>query len=321
MEQEVVKHKIVKYSKFEKRDFFFAYALVAFPILQFLVFWVYVNASSIFLAFQTETGEFTLLNFKAVFSSFTKLDTFGLDFGKSLQNSMTLWVINHVVCFPVTVVTTYILQRKIWGHYLWRVCYIIPSLMGSVVWTSLVKYMVSYDGLIVNALVSIGMELPEMVLRNGLFAAEETAFPTLITITTIMGFVGNNAVLTGAYSRVPDEIFESAKLDGAGFWREFISIAVPCVWPTLATLMTFGLCGIFTADANVFLYSNGTGKPGMSTVGFHLYYITYQISMRGATNSAFGYPAAIGFTLTMMTLPIVLIGRWALEKMQDAVEL
>jgi hypothetical protein len=59
----------------------------------------------------------------------------------------------------------------------------------------------------------------------------------------------------------------------------------------------------------------------MSTVGFHLYYITYQISMRGASNSSFGYPAAIGFTLTMMTLPIVLIGRWALEKMQDAVEL
>ena len=314
------KVKFNKYSRFEKRDFWFVYLLIAFPILQFCIFWVYVNASSILMSFQTATGEWTLLNFKAVFSALNKLDTYGLNFGESLKNSVTLWIINHLICFPITVVTTYILQRKIWGHYVWRVCYIIPSLMGSVVWTSLVKFMVAYDGMIVQSLVALGVELPEMVLRNGLFAAEETAFTSLVLIVMVMGFVGNNAVLTGAYSRIPDEIFESAKLDGAGFWREFISIAVPCVWPTLSTLMTFGLCSLFTSDASVYLYSNGTGKPGMSTVGFHLYAITVKISESSPNSRAYGYPAALGFVLTLMTLPVVLIGRWVLEKVQDSVE-
>ena len=71
----------------------------------------------------------------------------------------------------------------------------------------------------------------------------------------------------------------------------------------------------------MFLYSNGTGEPGMSTVGFHLYFITYRISMMGGGRATYGYPAALGLVLTTMTLPIVLIGRWALDKLQEAVEL
>ena len=122
-------------------------------------------------------------------------------------------------------------------------------------------------------------------------------------------------------SNIPDEIFESAKIDGAGFWRECFQIAIPCVWSTLVMMMTFSLCSVFTADSNVFLYSNGTGEPGMSTVGFHLYFITYRISMMGGGRATYGYPAALGFVLTGMTLPIVLIGRWVLDKLQEAVEL
>lgn len=318
---ESLKKKFMHYSKFEKRDFLFCYLLIAIPVLQFAVFWVYVNISSVTLAFQTNTGEFTWNNMRAAFQAFKQTDTYGLDLGDSISRSMIIWVVDNIICTPIGLVTTFVLQRRIFGHYVWRICYLIPGLMGSVIWTSLIKFMVSYDGPIVTLLVSMGADFPEMALRNGLFGAEATAFPTLIAITFIMNIVGNSVVLTGAYSRIPDELFESANLDGAGFWRECFSIAIPCVWSTIATLKTFSLCSIFTADANVFLYSNGTGQPGMSTVGFHLYYIMYNISLMGAGRASFGYPAALGLTLTLMTLPVVFIGRWILEKIQEPVEL
>ena len=320
MKMKIGKKKI-GYSKFEKMDFPFIYLLIAFPVLQFIVFWIYVNASSIALSFQTSQGEWTLKNIEAVFKAFDGIDTYGLNFGESLKHSITLWLVSHLICFPISIITTYVLQRQIWGHYVWRVCYIVPSLMGAIIWTTLVKYMVAFDGPIVELLIKAGVEFPEMTLRNGLLAAEETAFPTLVSVMVVMGLVGNNAVLTGAFSRIPDEIFESAKIDGAGFWRECFQIAIPCVWSTLVMMMTFSLCSVFTADSNVFLYSNGTGEPGMSTVGFHLYFITYRISMMGGGRATYGYPAALGLVLTCMTLPIVLIGRWALEKLQEAVEL
>lgn len=316
-----VKKKGLKYSRFEKMDFPFVYLMILFPVVQFALFWIYVNASSIAFSFQTPEGEFTFRNIRAVFKAFNGVDSYGLNFGESLKHSLIIWGISHLIVFPISVITTYILQRQIFGHYVWRVCYIIPSLMGSIIWTTLVKYIVAYNGPVVSLLLQMGADLPEMVKHSGLLASEKTAFPTLITVSTIMGLVGNSAVLTGAFSRVPDEIFESAKLDGAGFWRECFQIAIPCVWSTLVMMMTFSLCSIFTSDVNVFLYSNGTGEPGLSTVGFHLYIITYRISMSGGVRTSYGYPAALGFVLTCMTLPVVIIGRWALEKLQDAVEL
>ena len=68
--------KKIGYSKFEKMDFWFIYLLIAFPILQFIVFWIYVNASSIALSFQTPQGEFTLKNIQAVFKAFDGIDTY-----------------------------------------------------------------------------------------------------------------------------------------------------------------------------------------------------------------------------------------------------
>lgn len=312
-----------KYSLLERKQFPFVYLLIAFPVLQFLVFWVYLNFSSILLAFKNGVGEFTFSNFEMVFKSFTNEGVYGQmkgTFGESLLHSLTIWVVTYVICFPISIITTYILFRRVWGHYVFRIIYILPSLMGAIVFTALMKYMLTNDGFITILLSKI-IDLPPAAIANGLFGCRETAFKTMVFLTFIMGLVGNNVVLTGAFSRLPDELFESAMLDGAGFWKSCFAIAIPCAWPTISTLLTFGLCSIFLADNNAYLYSNGTGDFGMTTVGFQIYYMTYNISLNGANTGAYGYPAAVGLLLTFMTMPVVLIGKWALEKTQGAMEM
>lgn len=319
----MLKKKKLKYSRLEKKQFKFVYLLIAFPVLQFLVFWVYLNFSSILLAFKNGAGEFTLANFEMVFKSFTNEGLYGQmkgTFGESLLHSLSIWAVTYLICFPISIVTTYVLFRRVWGHYVFRIIYILPSLMGAIVFTSLMKYMLTNDG-IITVLLSKIFDLPPAALNNGLFGCRETAFLTLLGITIVLGLVGNNIVLTGAFSRLPDEIFESAKIDGAGFWKTCFRIAIPCVWPTIATLLTFGLCSIFIADNNAFLYSNGTGDFGMTTVGFQIYYMTYNISLNGANTNAYGYPAAVGLLLTLITMPVVLGGRKVLDMVQDDVEL
>ena len=309
------------YSRLERKDFLFAYLVVLFPVLQFLIFWVYVNFSSILFAFQDNFGNFTLVNFEMVYKGFISKDMFGINLGASLMRSFTLWIIGEGLIFPITLVTTYVLTRKLLGHYVFRICYIIPSLMGAVMWSQLICYLVQWDGAITQLVGLLGFELPEMALRNGLFGAAETAFPTIVSIKIVMGLVGNNAVLTGAFSRVPDELYESAELDGASFWTTFIQIAVPCVWSTIATLLTFSLCSVFTADYNVFLFTGGNGSNDTATVGFMLYKITLNISESTSGTPYYGYPAALGVFLTCITLPVVLIGRNLVEKIFEDVQI
>ncbi len=307
-----------KYSRLERKDFPFVYLMVLFPVAQFLVFWFYVNASSIALSFQNNAGEFTWQNFETVFKAFSDKDMFGVNLGDSLKRSFILWIAGELLCFPVSLITTYVLTRKITGHYIFRVCYIVPSLMGSIIWTLLVKEMVAYNGPITLLIKKLGAELPFEATHGGLLSSEVTAFTTILSVKVLMGFIGNNAVLTGAYTRVPTELFESAQLDGADFGTELFKIAIPCISPTICTLLTFSLCSIFTCDYNVWLFTNGSGAYETSTIGFQLFNLTYMLSNGGSNN--YGYPAALGLTLTILTMPVVIFGKWALEKIFTNVE-
>lgn len=305
------------YSKFERQDFLFAYVLILFPVAQFLVFWVFVNASSIALAFQDDFGKFTWNNFETVKNAFVYQDQFGINLKDSLVRSWILWLVGEGICFPISLITTYVLTRKIAGHYIFRICYIVPSLMGAIIWTLLIKEMVRGEGPITLLAKSFGLDPYSLAGTEGLLWDEATAFFTIVSVRAVMGFVGNNAVLTGAYTRVPTELFESAELDGAGFFTEMFRIAIPCIWPTICTLLTFALCSIFTCDYNVYLFTNGQGNNETSTIGFQLFNLTYQLK---EGNASYGYPAALGVALTMITLPVVLVGKALLERMSENVE-
>ncbi len=316
----MVKRRKSSYSKYEKKDFLFIYLLIALPVLQFAIFWFYVNLSSFSLAFQDNLGNFTWGNFEDVWHGMTVPDEYGTSILTMIGRSFALWFISNAVVFPIALCTTYVLFRKVLGHYFFRVIYILPSLIGGVVWIATMKQVLSNSGAVVYILKNCGAELSFSVLSDGLLFDASTAFPTLCFTTFLFGIAGGNAVVTGAYSRIPEELFEVGKLDGVGFWREFFSVCLPCIWPTVSTLLTFQLCGIFIGEGNVFLYTNGSGGYGLDTMGFYIQYLVVKLSENSVAKAPYGYPAAIGMVLTVITLPIVLVGRNVLEKLVDAVE-
>lgn len=313
------KKKVKMYSDFEKRDFLFAYLLCVIPVAHFLLFWLYVNFSSITLAFTTMNGDFTLKYMESVIQSLLqgKIGNNGFVMSESLGRSMFLWWFSNLICYPLGLMTVYVLTCKIRGHFLYRISEILPSLLGSIVWTTVMRLMLQYDGPVVTLLQKMGVELPITIVYGGLLNDAATAFPSLVVIMFMGSIVSNSPIMTGAYSRIGDELLESAELDGAGFWRQFITIAIPAVWPTITTTMVFKLTGFFTADCGVFLYTDGTGQPDCSTIGFEMFYMTNQLAEGGGT---YGYPAAFGMVLTILTFPICIFGRWGLESLCDTIE-
>ncbi len=312
-----------KYSAFEKRDFLFVYLLILIPVLHFAIFWVYVNFSSFFLSFKGDDG-WGFDNFKAVWDFMTigyQGNGEKFFFFELLGRSFSLFALANFVAFPIGVMTTYVLFRKVIGHYFFRICYSVPTIVGSVVWAAFIKDSFQYNGPIVSLFNSLGIKLSGEGMSNGLFGDANLAFPSLLLLNFFMGIAGGNVVLTGAYARIPVELYEVGQLDGIGFWKEFFRIAVPCVWPTIATVVTFNLCTMFVADGNVFLYTNGTGEPGMATIGFFFTYQVYAISQNPAVGEgAYGFISAVGMVITIITVPVVLGGRWLLEKLVEPVE-
>lgn len=309
-----VKEYVLKnYSKRERRKFWFAYLLIAFPVIQFAIFYVYVNINSFTLAFQhNETGKFTLNNFKWVFEGFfDKHGTLRTELGRSIVT----WMVGMFISFPLSVLFSYALYKKVPGYTVFRVLLYLPGMIGSVVIIMLYSFLMANNGPVVEILLKLGVNLPRELLQRGFLNYSKTAFATILFYSVWTGVGGNTVVLTGAMVRIPEEVLEAGKLDGVGFFREFWSISIPMIYPTLNTLMIFSLAGIFTADAGTFLFrQDGTG---VATIGYRIFWIVYQISQ--GNSAAYGEPAALGMVVSAITIPIVLVFRRLLEKHLEAV--
>lgn len=307
----------LKYSRREKKGAIFAFGLLAFPILQFCVFYLYINFNSLILAFQDTTGAFTFDNFVEVFRGFFSEKNNTL-FTPLLRSSLT-WLVSMVVTFPASVLVTYALYKKIPGEKFFRIVFYLPQLIGAIVMTTLYKKMVAADGPIFAVLDALNVKTDEMIRTTGLLGNPQTAFVTILFYGFWTGIGGNIIVLTGALTRVPAEIFESAKIDGAGFLTEFVRLAIPLIWPTLSMLIIFNMSGIFMADAGTFLLGGvSSGFLEVSTMGFEIFMIMYNMSISGNQSAlVFGYPAALGFVMTVITIPVVLFVRHMINKHTD----
>lgn len=307
------------YSILERKKFPFAYAVVAFPVLQMAVFWFYVNLSGIAMAFQDADGAWSFASFKEVFAVlFAGKQSFGFSVLPMLFKSMFIWISNNIIIHIVGILSCFILTKHMVGHKFFRTCYMIPSLLGSVVFVAIMQEFYAWDGILVKLSQNMGLELADSIVREGFLGDEATAFTTLMVQMYIWNLAGGGLILAGAYMRIPQEIFESANLDGCGFFREAFQIAIPCVWPTLSTMMVFSLTSFFTADFSMYLYSNGTGARGMNSIGFYMYYVKLQISK--GDYSLYSYASAFGVAIMCFTLPVVFLGRWILSKVSDTVD-
>lgn len=320
------KRRFGSYSAMEKQSFPFVYLILLFPILQFIVFWFYVNISSIGLAFQDEYGNFSFEYIVHVFESFKN----GVDYTERtinpvlmLKNSVLLWLNIHGVGFAIAIVTSYMMTKHTVGSRAFRLVYQIPVIVGGVVFSSIMREVYQAGGPVLEAFKALGLYdgLPKFAKTDGLLGTRDTAFDTLMIQAFILTINGGHMILAGAFMKIPEEIFESAKLEGCGFFRETFQIAIPCIWPTISTLVTFSLCSFFVCDYNFYLYSDGTGRNGIVSIGFRLYKFTTTLALyNGEGRGLYNYASAFGMFITLITLPLVFFGKWLLGKINDNVE-
>lgn len=309
------------YSIKEIKKFPFVYLILAIPVLQVAIFFFYVNFSAIAMAFQDEYGNWGFQSLQRVVEAFANSkDLLGFNPWEMIWKSVAIWVNQNLVGFIISILTSYILTKHMIASKVFRLVYYIPGIVGAVVLSTVMKEMYAYDGIIIQILKEWNWDLPAKALRSGLLGAKETAFTTLMVQVFILSIAGGNMIMAGAYMKIPEEIFESAKLEGCGFFRETFQIAVPCIWPTISTLVIFSLCTLFTADYSMYLYSNGSGSNGMVSIGYYLY--RYQVTLTQVGNGTYiyGYISAFGILITLITLPVVVISRKVLALAQDTVE-
>ena len=272
---------------------------LALGLFNVALFYFYCNADSFVMAFQRkEKGVtyWTLNNFKYFFDSM--FDQSSVLF-EAFKNTF-MWFGVNVFLTVASMFVSYFLYKKVFGHQFFKVAFFLPGLISPIVLAYCIEKMAGTQGFIAQMVQRIQHldSVPELLVDS------RYAIKTLMVKNIIFGLMGNFLIWCGTMSRIPDSVIESAKLDGVNWLQEMFLIVLPCIMPTVAISLCTMLSSVFSANGGEFLYTKG--ENGTMTFSTWMY---LQIYETGIESNSHNVVSAIGWLITIVTVPLVLLTR------------
>ncbi len=286
---------------FEKT--FFLTCILIMPLIQFLVFYVYMNFENIMIAFKAMSKDGStrwvgLTNFKNVIK--------GTDTGLiliSAWNNIKLCFLSTAIGMPMNILYGYYIHKKKFGSTAVRIVYMLPNMVSGLVMTMLfLKFMEV-------GIPQVYQQATGKVLPN-LLRSEDTAFGIQVFYTLWLGFSSSLIIYSNAMNAVDPGIFEAGKIDGCTTFDELTRLVVPLIFPTLSTYIITGVAGLFTASGSLFLFY------GLNNVPEKTYFLGFYLFKIALTGDLTAYPqaAAVSVMITMVSVPLTLFVRWLMNR-------
>jgi raffinose/stachyose/melibiose transport system permease protein len=218
------------------------------------------------------------------------------NFRSAVLNNIKWLFFFWTVPFIFAILGTALLSQIKRGAFLFRLIYFIPYVLPSVVVGSLWKYLLHPDRGFPGFLETIGLPMPE----GALLGQPETALFAVAFVDNwhYWGFLAT--LLLVAMQSVPKELYEAARIDGAGFFHQLVHVTIPGIRPTLAFM--FMMTGIWSFLVFDYVWvMTGGGPAGSSEV---LGTFIYRTAFR---NFEVGYASAQGVVVALFALCILLI--------------
>ncbi len=186
-----------------------------------------------------------------------------------------------------------------------------PKLFGRGIFRTLV-YMPIQIPLVASTLVWIGFLNTNTGWLNGIIRAFGVTGPDWINseawIYPALGLIGlwgiGNFMLINiaGLQSVPTELYEAAKIDGAGGWTTFRRITIPLMSPVLFYNLVISLVVTFQYFTQAYTLTNGRGDPNNATL-----FINLELYREAFQFNRMGYGAAIAWLLFVIVLGLTLV--------------
>jgi multiple sugar transport system permease protein/raffinose/stachyose/melibiose transport system permease protein len=238
--------------------------------------------------------------------SFTGLDNFvraftaDPTFVRSLLNTFCFAAVVVPVQAGFGLVLAILVNQKIRGAVAFRVVFFIPVVTSIVVVSILWKFMYQPDGLINSFINSItfGAWQGTAWLNN-----PSTALAAIIVLSIWQAVGFHMLIWLSGLQTIPGELYEAARMDGAGPWRQFRDVTWPCLRPTRVFVLitiTIAALGLFV---QIDVMTQGGPVDATSTLVYHAVRMGYH-------QQQIGYGSALSLVFFVLVLVIALVQRF-----------
>ncbi len=211
-------------------------------------------------------------NFKALFND--------AKFITSMQNTILLIVTVTIITFFFAIVFAAILTReKIKGQNFFRIVFYIPNILSVVVIAGIFSAIYKPENGMLNSILSAVSGETVMVLWK-----DQPMVIISVIIAMVWQAIGYYMVMyMASMSAVPESLYESAGLDGAGRLTQFFQLTLPLIWTNIRTTLTFFIISTINM---AFLFVKAMVAKGMADVGLSFMYAQKDAGLYGYSMAA-----------------------------------
>ena len=172
--------------------------------------------------------------------------------------------------------------------------YVVPFIAGVLIWGSMLS---SGTGWINQFLEFLGIAHPPDWLQDPTWIYQG------LVLMGIWGIGAGMIVYLAGLKGIPTELYDAARIDGAGAWASLRHITIPMMSPVVFYTLVLGVVEVLQYFLVPLVLKNGTGEPGGTTLFYNLYiyqnFFTFQNMAYGATLAWVLFGLALLITLVL----------------------
>lgn len=293
-----------------KKDFFLNWDLILMmlPVVAFFVIFCYVPMYGILMSFY---DYIPALGFQG--SEFVGLRYFEIFFSSPnawmvIRNTLLLNVFSIIFVFPLPIVFA-IMLFEIRSNGVVKTAQFVselPYFISLVVVCGMIIDFVSVEGVVNDIIVLFGGD------RKNLLNEQSLYMPVYI-ISDIWQTVGFSSIIYyAALAAVDTELFEAARIDGAGRLRQVFSITIPQIMPTIIVMFILRMGGIFNVGfEKAYLLKNYANRESSEVLSTFIY-------ERGIAKGNYGYGTAVGLFSALVNFAFLYITNKIARKTENS---
>lgn len=217
-------------------------------------------------------------------------------FWGAMKNTLVFSVVGVPLSIAASLAAAVILNARVvkWRP-LWRVMFFAPYVTTLVATAVVWRYLLHTRYGVINwALQSVGLPAVDWL------GEPSTSIPAILMFVVWKIFGYNMLIFLAVLQTVPDELYEAARIDGAGPWGRFRHVTLPAIAPTLLLVSIISVAGFFQLFAEPYVMTQG--GPAQSTVT-----VLYFMYEEGFKWWNLGSASAVAFILFLCILAVTLV--------------
>lgn len=263
-------------------------------LLGLMMFWIYPTLASAYYSFTkfnaVQTPQWIGL------ANYIQLFTEDENFRAAVKNTLYFAIVSIPLAVLLAFTLALMLNTKIRGQVVYRTIYFLPTLVPEVALAMVWIYLFTPGTGLVNVPFQwLGIN------RLCWLTCPQMARQTLVLLA--LWIIGQQVILyLAGLQDVPQDLYDAADVDGAGFWRRLRHITVPMLTPVIFFHVITSVIGALQFFAIPFIMTGGTGFPANSTLFYSIYMYKQAFQYFNM-----GYASAMAWLLFVTTLIVTLV--------------